>query len=229
MRNSVTLNVSITNVPPTALAGLDQSIDEWTFAYLTGAFTDPGTLDTHTIHWDFGDGNSSSGAITTNHFYPQAGVYNVVLTVKDDDGGIGTDNLTIIVRNLLPIVDAGTDKTVDEAESFSFNGIIQHPGHDKLFYYWDLDLSTDGPDADAIPNNDLDSTLLNVTHIYLDNGTYTAKLFVKDDEDSVVVDYITITVNDLAPAADAGSDHFVNTNETIIFNASAADSVRMRS
>ncbi len=58
-------------------------------------FTDPGTLDTHTAVWDWGDGSTSvgevnevngSGSVTGNHVYISAGVYTVMVTVADDDG-----------------------------------------------------------------------------------------------------------------------------------------------
>jgi LruC domain-containing protein len=199
---NTTALIIISNLSPTVSAGPDQKIDEATTANFTGFYFDFGTLDTHTIHWDFGDGNSSSSSLNVSNYYSQAGVYNVILTIKDDDGGSGSDNLTLIVGNLIPIVDAGPDITIDEGESFSLNGSIQNPGNDTLFYYWDLDIATDGPDSDTLPDNDVDSTLLNVPHVYLDNGTYTVKLYVKDDEDSVVEDYVTITVNDLTPDSD---------------------------
>jgi Ca2+-binding RTX toxin-like protein len=59
----------------------------------TGAFTDPGTLDTHSVHWDFGDGATATfaatdpGALTPSHVYTTAGAYTVTLTITDDDAG----------------------------------------------------------------------------------------------------------------------------------------------
>jgi len=65
----------------------------------TGTFTDPGTLDTHTAAWDWGDGTTSvgtvtesggSGSVSGSHAYTSTGVYTVTLTVTDDDGGSDT-------------------------------------------------------------------------------------------------------------------------------------------
>jgi len=58
-------------------------------------FTDPGVLDTHTAVWDWEDGTSpgtvtesgGSGSVSDNHTYTTPGVYELTLTVKDDDGG----------------------------------------------------------------------------------------------------------------------------------------------
>jgi hypothetical protein len=63
-----------------------------------GSFTNPGTLDTHTIVWNFGDGMPTvSGTLTPTHTYASGGNYTVTLTVTDDDGGVGSDNIAVTV------------------------------------------------------------------------------------------------------------------------------------
>jgi N-acetylneuraminic acid mutarotase len=70
---------------------------------------DPGA-DELTFHWDFGDGTNATSfypngngtcpvTITEiiNHIFPGSGTYVVVLTVEDDDGGVGTASLTIVI------------------------------------------------------------------------------------------------------------------------------------
>jgi streptogramin lyase len=61
----------------------------------SATFSDPGTLDTHTAEWDWGDGTSSgtvtenegSGSVTDFHTFTTPGVYMIELAVTDDDGG----------------------------------------------------------------------------------------------------------------------------------------------
>ncbi|MCR4428193.1 MAG: PKD domain-containing protein [Caldiserica bacterium] len=62
-------------------------------------FTDPGTQDTHTATWNWGDGSISTGTVTETdgsgkvsgqHIYSTPGVYQVNLTLSDDDGGTCT-------------------------------------------------------------------------------------------------------------------------------------------
>ncbi len=53
-------------------------------------------------YWDFGDGNISTDRNTT-HIYADNGVYNVTLTVTDNDNASATRNITLIINNQPPI------------------------------------------------------------------------------------------------------------------------------
>jgi PKD repeat protein len=94
------LRVTVTNVAPIAGAGLDQLVLIDELVSYTGIFTDPGSLDTHTILWDFGDGATAAGTLTPTHTYTATDIYTVTLTITDDDGGVGMDRLTITVREI---------------------------------------------------------------------------------------------------------------------------------
>jgi PKD repeat protein len=50
--------------------------------------------------WDLGDG-SNANAVTINHTYNSPGVYNVILTVTDDQGAAGRNNHQITVLELV--------------------------------------------------------------------------------------------------------------------------------
>ena len=69
-----------------------------------GTFTDPGTLDTHTASWNFGDGAGSgtspadSVPPSATHSYGAPGIYTVTLTVTDDDNGAGQATTTVTVQ-----------------------------------------------------------------------------------------------------------------------------------
>ena len=101
---SDTALITVNNVPPVVDAGPDQTANVGQPVDFNGAFTDPGTADTHTIAWDFGDGGIAMGTLTPTHSYSAAGVYTVTLTVTDDDGGVGQDTLTVTVN--APLLEA---------------------------------------------------------------------------------------------------------------------------
>lgn len=111
------LVVTVANVAPSVKVGANIRIPTKTSANFNGSFTDPGTLDQHTITWDFGDGNTGTGSLTPTHSYPAAGVYKVTLTVTDDDGGLGKDTLTL---------------TAGLAESTIFMPLLSRPGKPDL-------------------------------------------------------------------------------------------------
>jgi PKD repeat protein len=92
--------VTVLNVAPSVDAGLDRTLNEGDSVELSGSFSDPGVLDTHSIEWDFGDGTTAAGSLTPSHAYASAGVYTLTLTVTDDDGGVGSDSLTLTVQAL---------------------------------------------------------------------------------------------------------------------------------
>ena len=75
-----------------------------------GSFTDPGWLDTHTSMWNFGDGSvipgtlieentepDATGNSIADHSYAAPGDYPVILNIKDDDGGMESDTITVTV------------------------------------------------------------------------------------------------------------------------------------
>ena len=146
--------------------GPDQSVNEGAPVFFSGSFTDVGLLDTHTIEWNFGDGSPTvSGTMTPYHIYADNGIYTVTLTVMDDDGGVDSDTLTVVVNNVAPLVDAGPDQLVDEGSTVIFNGFAFDPGSlDVLTIEWDFGDGSIGAG-------------LNPTHTYADDGVYTCLLY----------------------------------------------------
>jgi PKD repeat protein len=96
--------VTVYNVAPYVIAGTNQTINEGNTVYLSGSFTDPGWNDTHTIEWDFGDGETVTGTLNISHKYGDDGEFTITLTVTDDDGGVGVGVLTVTVNNIIPKV-----------------------------------------------------------------------------------------------------------------------------
>lgn len=99
---------TINNVAPTAGAITAPIVPTLinTLINTSVSFTDPGTADTHTASWNWGDGATSAGTMTESngsgtatgsHAYTAAGVYTVVVTITDDDGGVDTSTYQYVV------------------------------------------------------------------------------------------------------------------------------------
>ena len=204
---SDTLIVTVNNVAPTADAGLDQTVDEGDTVSFLGDPNDPGADDTHIYEWDFGDLSNGTGP-DPSHAYGDNGVYTVTLTVTDDDGGVSSDTLVVTVNNVIPIVDAGPDQTVDEGDTVYISDDFDDPGWlDTHNFEWDF-----GDDSPT------DTETLTQTHVYGDNGVYTVTLTVTDDDGGVGSDTLTVTVDNVAPIIDAGSDVEADEGDTISFD-----------
>jgi len=112
--------VTVLNVAASVDAGADRTVtldDEVSLPPAT--FTDPGTLDTHsaTIDWDDGIVEAAvvaegggTGSLFGVHSYRRTGDYLVTVTVTDEDGAVGSDNLRVRVNpsNTPPVADAQT-------------------------------------------------------------------------------------------------------------------------
>jgi PKD repeat protein len=79
---------NITAHPPDPVALSDQPVQ------VSAEFSDPGSCDTHDALWDWGDGTTTGYTVTSpieaSHQYTEPGVYEIQLTVTDDDRGSDT-------------------------------------------------------------------------------------------------------------------------------------------
>jgi PKD repeat protein len=206
--------VTVNNVPPNVEAGTDQVINEGDTALFSGSFTDPGTLDTQTIQWNFGDGSAvETGTLEASHIYVDNGVYMVTLTVTDKDGGIGSDTLTVTANNVPPKAMAGPNQVINEGDTALFSGSFTDPGtFDTHTTEWDFG---DG--------NPVETGTLTPSHTYADNGIYTATLTVTDKDGGVGSDTLTVTVNNVPPMVEAGSNQVIIEGATASFSGSFTD------
>jgi len=149
------LTLTVNNVAPAVDAGFNQTVDEGVVVSLDpAAFNDLGTLDTHTATIDWGDGAVESGVVSEspfgppgstagangtvsgNHVYADNGVYTVTVTVTDDDGGVGTDTLAVMVNNVAPTIVLSGPASIPEGSVYTLTlGPVTDPGADTVNEY----------------------------------------------------------------------------------------------
>ena len=207
-----------------------------------GLYVDPGTLDTHAATVDWGDGSpvetptifpaSGSGALGGKHTYADDGIYTVTVTVTDDDGGSDTETFQVTVNNVKPMLDVDhSDASIDEGSSVSFDATFNDPGFDNPLnpgaekaesFTYDVDWG-DGRDAivgmsvaDTNGGPGVDSTgTFSGNHTYADDGTYTVKVTIHDDDGGSFTQEFIVTVANAAPVLVPPADQVVNEGATL--------------
>jgi PKD repeat protein len=93
--SQASFDLVVRNVVPTVDAGSDVSVVAGVPFRFQGRFVDPGILDTHTIRWDFGDGNTATGTLQPVYTYLNPGTYTATLTITDREGAENKDSIAV--------------------------------------------------------------------------------------------------------------------------------------
>jgi Secretion system C-terminal sorting domain/PKD domain len=204
----------VTNAPPTANAGPDQTIAvPANSVNLTGSGADTdGTITTYLWTKILGPAGPTitnpGSAITTVTGFNTPGTYQFELRVTDNNGAVGKDTMQVILTNVAPTANAGPDETIALPTSLvnlagsgaDTDGII-------TTYLWTKILGPAGP---TITNPA--SALTTVTG-FATVGTYQFELKVTDNHGAIGKDTMQVIVNpdpNIAPTANAGADQTIS-------------------
>lgn len=127
-----------------------------------------------TYHWDFGDGNRSTG-IAPEHVYQFPGQYIVTVTIGDShatDAAQAADMLKVTVRdpeNMAPTAVGGEDLTVRPGQVIQFDGSgSTDPDGNVLAFLWNFSTGET-------------STMPRPNYTFHEEGIYKVRLTVTDD------------------------------------------------
>ncbi|MEM4729279.1 MAG: PKD domain-containing protein [Thermoplasmata archaeon] len=185
------------NLVPTARAGPDIVANETEQVMFDGSLSSdtPGDLLNLSYNWSFSDGLSSGWSRSPIFLrsFNQSGTYQAILQVRDPEGAIAQDELSVRVINLPPSVEVEGPLTCAEDEPVELRGKASDtpPDLPSLRFTWDF--------GDGSPKmGPLISP--NVTHTYTASGVYTARLTVVDGDGASSSAALNITVFNLPPS-----------------------------
>jgi hypothetical protein len=236
-------NIIVNNVAPTDL-DLDAParVNENSPLTLTGTFTDPGTLDTHTVSINWGDGNQSTlnlgqgvTSFNTTHTYTDdslggsaAAHETIVVVVQDKGGALDTASASVQVVNVPPSNLSLHVSDINENDIAVLSGSFSDP-HTRdthtVVLNWD-----DGSPTQTL-NLAAGVTTFTATHRYLDDDLgsgspsgYTITARVTDDNGGTTTASANLTVNNVAPSnLVLNVPQSVNENDPVSLTGSFAD------
>lgn len=132
-----------------------------------------GGVSPYTFNWSFGDGTYEIGQ-NVNHTYLAPGIYEVLLTARDNDGVTITTTTSAAISTDALIIDLISPASAIEGEYIQFN-VIASNGVEPYSFTWDF--------GDGISTSNLQSP----TYTYTTAGQYQISV--------VVTDYLNVSAN----------------------------------
>jgi len=181
-----TILSDVVNKLPTAVISVDpgEGSAPLSVSFNAGySHDDDGTIAEY--RWDFGDPavGGTGTAASCEHTYTYPGTYLAKLTIIDNEGGIGTQQIAIVVSNSIPVPQAfvsnenplpGNPVTFDGTASYDLQGDIAD-------YAWDFGDGSTGAGAQ-------------IEHTYIEGGYYVATLTVTDGEGATASVHVGMNV-----------------------------------
>ncbi len=209
-QDNISRTITVLNTPPVAnFTWEPENPTDVEIVYFTDLSYDlDGVIVNYT--WNFGDG-SMAYEQNPQHQYADDGIYNVTLTITDDDNASVTLNKNITILNELPHANFSYS---EEYLVVYFNSTSYDSDGHIVNYKWILG------DGNI-------SYEQNPVHEYASSGNYTVILMVRDDDEAInltqkIISFESnppITECDLAPSHPDGENGWYVSDVTISLNA----------
>ncbi|MBU0483767.1 MAG: PKD domain-containing protein [Proteobacteria bacterium] len=225
--SSVTVLATTGNFPPIADAGDDQAALVGSIVNLDGSRSSDADDDDLTYTWSLTTPEGSSSVLSnettdTPSFIPDlVGSYLVELIVNDGTVDSAPDIMvvTATLDNIAPVADAGDDQNATTYSTVDLDGSgSSDPDGDDLTYSWVL--------IPPVASTTVLNGATTITSSFIPDleGTYTVELIVNDGTVDSAPDImvVTVTLDNIAPVADAGDDQNATTDSTVELDGSGS-------
>ena len=193
------------------------------------AFTDAGSLDTHTARVDFADGVSisanvafepndkSPGLIRFSRAFLQSGEQGFTVTLTDKDGGATSANYSVAIANANPVVTGQLGGDLIEGTRITLDALIADVSADAPFAATvDWGDGTAKVAVNTLPGQD-GQWRVAADHVYADNGHYGVQVAVTDKDGGTGTLALTADVANASPVVSAGgADRNLNQGDTLV-------------
>jgi len=202
---------NISNQLPMADAGPDQNTKRLVTFDGSGSDDSDGLIANYTWTFTYDSTPQELWGVSPVFDFNVSGIYDVMLTVMDNDGAMAFDNVTITISISPPVANAGTDQGTTKG-TYVFDGLSSDDSDGSIVNYtWTFNY--DGPIQElwgVSPSFDFDI-----------DGIYTVMLKVTDDDWRSDYDNMSVIINYVNPIANAGIDQ--DTKRLVIFDGSGSD------
>jgi PKD repeat protein len=201
--------VTVLNVPPVILnvtgpTEIDVDAEMSLLVNFFDGLADPrgmiASLDTYTATFAWGDGSSTEFSLGVNefnvsgtHVYTEAGVYQIIITIVDDNGGEASAIWEINVDGDLALVEAGPDGVIDEGSEFISAGFL---ADESGMYTAQVDYGDETGVQELLLNP---GNIFDLQHLYYENGIYTIQATVFNGDEEWGSDSAIVTVDNVPP------------------------------
>ncbi|MDP6156838.1 MAG: PKD domain-containing protein, partial [Candidatus Thermoplasmatota archaeon] len=203
------VKVNIMNVLPTAvMANSNLSLTEDEIHLLDGSLCSDSVSDIDTLYyvWSVDETREVYGKYANISFKDQ-GIYNITLTLTDDDNDFDTTVIGVEVENVAPIallshVNEGEE---DEIIVLNASGTRDTTGDmSELIYEWDLDYNGLEFHQDVTTDTPI------LEHIYISHGDKRVMLRVVDDNGAYDTTVVGFKIINVPPVSNITADEIIN-------------------
>ena len=180
--------LEVANAPPTVQILGPRHVYEMDTLRLSAQISDPGTGDTHTLHWE-SEAGLMTDALSAKALYEDDGHWVIRITVQDDDGATATDTAQVTVMNKAPQANAGGPYRTAPMETLVVTGYGSDPSpQDEISARWDLD-----------GNGIFETEGFSASLSFSAEGEYRIVFQVRDDDGGFARDTAEVVVGNEAP------------------------------